>query len=77
MAILGEKYLAGNLCKTFLTHDAVDEDEYQVEKDDESKSSQEDNTIHRVDLHSGLFSQDLKDIDNIFSYELASSYLIF
>ena len=55
MAILEEKYLAGNLCKTFLTHDAVDEDEYQVEKDDESKSSQEDNTIHRVDLHSGFF----------------------
>ena len=55
MAFVGVKYLAGNLCQTVLTHDAIDEDEYQVEKDDESKSSQEDNTIHGVDLHSGLF----------------------
>ena len=38
-----------------LTHNTVDEDEDKVEKDDEPKSTQEDDTVHRVDLHSPFF----------------------
>ena len=40
--------------KKYLTHDTINEDEDQVEKDDEAKSPQEDDTIDRVDLHPAL-----------------------